>query len=257
MGARREAAGALGGGGIFLVSCTGSSCVRSGSALTARRAGKPSSRDRLAAPPANAVALRAPVSSEGSARTACGECSARLESTGRGSGVVCPPACSLHASARLWGAGGRGQARRWGVPGVPERTGEEEEKSSPLTSRSCTAGTGREGGHAATRHRETEITTTGHGAHAARGPGSSVGGHACPLGCGEKPSLGSQGPGHGAASGKPRPFSGRGEPRGQGSLSPGKLLPSTRWASQGPILVHFTVQRPDLVPYLRHLMGLS
>lgn len=29
--------GALGGGGIFLVSCTGGSCVRSGSALTTRR----------------------------------------------------------------------------------------------------------------------------------------------------------------------------------------------------------------------------
>lgn len=48
------------GGGIFLVSCTGSSCVKSGSALPVRRAGKPRSRDRLAAPPANAAARRGP-----------------------------------------------------------------------------------------------------------------------------------------------------------------------------------------------------
>lgn len=41
-----------------------------------------------------------------------------------------------------------------------EDGGEEEEKSNPLTSKSCTTGTSREGGHAATKHRETEITTT-------------------------------------------------------------------------------------------------
>lgn len=140
------------------------------------------------------------------------------------------------------------------MPGVPERMGEEEEKSSPLTSRSCTTGTGREGGHAATGHRETEITTTSRGAHATGGPGSNVGGSCLPARVrGEaKPGLSGA-----AAAAQPRPFSGSGEPRGQGSLSPGELLPSTRWASQGPILVHFTVQRPDSVPYLRHLMGLS
>lgn len=38
--------------------------------------------------------------------------------------------------------------------------GKEEEKSNLLTSKSCTTGTSREGGHAATKHRETEITTT-------------------------------------------------------------------------------------------------
>lgn len=38
--------------------------------------------------------------------------------------------------------------------------GKEEEKSNPLTSKSCTTGTSREGGHAATKHRETEITIT-------------------------------------------------------------------------------------------------
>lgn len=38
--------------------------------------------------------------------------------------------------------------------------GKEEEKSNLLTSKSCTMGTSREGGHAATEHREMEITTT-------------------------------------------------------------------------------------------------
>lgn len=38
--------------------------------------------------------------------------------------------------------------------------GKEEEKSNPLTSKSCATGTSREGGHAATKHRETEITIT-------------------------------------------------------------------------------------------------
>lgn len=38
--------------------------------------------------------------------------------------------------------------------------GKEEEKSNLLTSKSCTTGTSREGGHAATKHRETEITIT-------------------------------------------------------------------------------------------------
>lgn len=40
------------------------------------------------------------------------------------------------------------------------KEGKEEEKSNLLTSKSCTTGTSREGGHAATKHRETEITTT-------------------------------------------------------------------------------------------------
>lgn len=53
------------------------------------------------------------------------------------------------------------QTRRWGVRGVAgEDEGKEEEKSNPLTSKSCTTGTSRAGGHAATKHRETEITTT-------------------------------------------------------------------------------------------------
>lgn len=38
--------------------------------------------------------------------------------------------------------------------------GKEEEKSSLLTSKSCNTGASREGGHAATKHREMEITTT-------------------------------------------------------------------------------------------------
>lgn len=61
--------------------------------------------------------------------------------------------------------------------------GKEEEKSNPLTSKSCTTGISREGGHAATKHRETEITITEATTAAftqpqsqgrQRGPGSSV-----------------------------------------------------------------------------------
>lgn len=53
-----------------------------------------------------------------------------------------------------------GQAIRWGARCGWEDRGEGEEKSNPLTSKSCTTGTSREGGHAASKHRETEITTT-------------------------------------------------------------------------------------------------
>lgn len=61
--------------------------------------------------------------------------------------------------------------------------GKEEEKSNLLTSRSCTTGTSREGGHAATKHREMEVTTAEAAAAAPsppqsqrrqQGPGSSV-----------------------------------------------------------------------------------
>lgn len=137
----------------------------------------------------------APVSSEGSARKACGECGARLESTGCGSGGGLPLACSLHASAWLWGAGGRGQARRWVVPGVPGRTGEEEEKSSPLTSRPCTAGTGREVDMQRPDTGRQKSPPPAAAPTPPRARRAASGGHACPLECGEKPSLGSRGPG--------------------------------------------------------------
>lgn len=63
------------------------------------------------------------------------------------------------------------------------KEGKEEEKSNLLTSKSCTTGTSREGGHAATKHRETEITTTEaapaapaqpQSQHRQQGPGSSI-----------------------------------------------------------------------------------
>lgn len=110
----------------------------------------------------------------------------------RGSaGAACPLACSLRAclpnSGEQQGEVRPGEpGQETGVRGVArEGGGEEEEKSSPLTSKSCTMGTSREGGHAATKHRETEITTTGasatappnRGAHAPwppAWPGSSV-----------------------------------------------------------------------------------
>lgn len=51
---------------------------------------------------------------------------------------------------------GRGVCKVW----LGRIEGKEEEKSNLLTSKSCTTGTSREGGHAATKHRETEITIT-------------------------------------------------------------------------------------------------
>lgn len=81
-----------------------------------------------------------------------------------------------------------------------ENEGKKEEKSNLLTSKSCTTGTGREGGHAATKHRETEITMTEANAaapaqpqcqHRQRGPGTTSGGPRLPetLVPGEKQSL--------------------------------------------------------------------
>ena len=134
--------------------------------------------------------------------------------------------------------------------------GEEEEKSSPLTSRSCTAGPAG----------KVDMQRPDAGRQKLPPPAAAP----MPLGAGEQrrgsrlpaqvqgeASLGSRGPSSGAASGKPRPFLGSGEPRGQGSLGPAEPRPRTRWASQDPILLHFTVWRPNLVPYLGHLMGLS
>ena len=138
-----------------------------------------------------------------------------------------------------------------GWPGVPGRTGEEEEKSSPLTSRSCTAGPAG----------KVDMQRPDAGRQKLPPPATAP----MPLGAGEQrrgshlpaqvqgeASLGSRGPSSGAASGKPHPFLGSGEPRGQGSLGPAEPRPRTRWARQDPILVHFTVQRPNLVPYLGH-----
>lgn len=70
-----------------------------------------------------------------------------------------------------WGPAKCGGQESWGCIGAKPgggvckvwlgRTeGKEEEKSNPLTSKSCTTGISREGGHAATKHRETEITIT-------------------------------------------------------------------------------------------------
>lgn len=75
------------------------------------------------------------------------------------------------------------------MPGVPGRMGRGREKQS-VTSRSCTAGTGRE---VDMQRPDTgrQITTTSRGAHAAEGPENASGGHACcPLVRGEaKPGL--------------------------------------------------------------------
>lgn len=81
------------------------------------------------------------------------------------------------------------------MPGVPGRMGEEEEKSSPLTSRSCTAGTGREVDMQRPDTGRQKLPPPAAAPMPPRGRRAASGGHACPLGCGEKPSLGSQGPG--------------------------------------------------------------
>lgn len=117
----------------------------------------------------------APISSEGSAHKACGECGARLESTGCGSrgglssglqpACVClalgsrgaRPGQEVGCARRAWEDGGRGR--------------EKQSANLQVLHRRHRQG----GGHAATRHRETEITTTSRGAHAAEGPESSVG----------------------------------------------------------------------------------
>lgn len=90
---------------------------------------------------------------------------------------------------------GGGVCKMW----LGRTEGKEEEKSNPLTSKSCTTGISREGGHAATKHRETEMTITEATTAAftqpqsqgrQRGPGSSVW-RAMPardLGAGEKQS---------------------------------------------------------------------
>lgn len=106
-----------------------------------------------------------------------------------------PSACGLHAclpgfgewqgEVRLGEAGCTGARPGCGLCKVwlGRMEEKEEEKSDLLTSKSCTTGTGREGGHAATKHRETEITITEATAtgpaqpqcqHLQRGPGSNV-----------------------------------------------------------------------------------
>lgn len=161
--------------------------------------------------------------------------------------------------------------------------GKEGEKSNPLTSKSCTTGTSREGGHAATKHRETEITITEATAAAStqpqsqgcqRGVGSSVW-RAMPardLGAGKK-----QSPvlsGTWTSSLAPRTTRTTRKPRPDGSDSKAgkdKLLGITILAgghsgghcaaAQGPTLqnrpVQLTVPRPSVVSYLGDLMGLS
>lgn len=161
--------------------------------------------------------------------------------------------------------------------------GKEEEKSNPLTSKSCTTGISREGGHAATKHRETEITITeaprqpspNHRAKAVSGARGAVsGGHACQrLGCRGEAKPGAlwgldQRPGvpdtH--APHRSHVLTGLTQRLGRTSCSES---PSSQAgpqaghcaASQGPTvqnrLVQITVLRPSLVSYLGNLMGLS
>lgn len=163
------------GGGIFLVSCTGSSCVKSGSALPARRAGKPRSRDRLAAPPANAAARRGP-------SLLRGLCAQGLWGVWRQAGEHRVwqrgrPAPGLQPACVCLALGSRG-ARPGQEVGCAGRAWEDGGRGREKQSANLQALHRRHrqgGGHAATRHRETEITTTSRGAHAAEGPESSVG----------------------------------------------------------------------------------
>ena len=86
-----------------------------GSNREVKRAGKRNSRDRLAGPPAGAAALKGPLSPPRAPRSLpVGSAAAGCEHRAWQGGGLAPPACSLHASARLWGVGGRGQARKWG-----------------------------------------------------------------------------------------------------------------------------------------------
>lgn len=146
-----------------------------GSNREVKRAGKRNSRDRLAGPPAGAAALKGPLSPPRAPRSLpVGSAAAGCEHRAwQGGGLAPPPAACM----RLPGFGEWGGEARPGS-GVARRAWEDGGRGREKQSANLQVlhrRTGREGGHAATGRRETEITTTSRGAHAAGGRGAASG----------------------------------------------------------------------------------